>query len=58
MRTREASDFWELHKNMNCAFPLISPRAKVAEKARWKITIIENFSENFEKPPKLKRLVN
>ena len=55
MRTREASDFWGLHKNMNCAFPLISPRAKVAEKARWKITIIENFSENFEKPPKLKR---
>ena len=58
MRTREASDFWGLHKNMNCAFPLISPRAKVAEKARWKINIIENFSENFEKPTKLNRLVN
>ena len=22
MHTREAPDFWGLHKNMNCAFPL------------------------------------
>ena len=22
MQTREAPDFWGLHKNMNCAFPL------------------------------------
>ena len=22
MQTREATDFWGLHKNMNCAFPL------------------------------------
>ena len=22
MHTREAPDFWRLHKNMNCAFPL------------------------------------
>ena len=27
-------------------------KGKVAEKAKLKITIIENFSENFEKPPK------
>ena len=37
---------------------LILRRAKVAEKAKLKITLIYNFSENFEKPPKLKRLVN
>ena len=24
MNTREAPDFWGLHKNMNCAFPLTS----------------------------------
>ena len=32
--------------------------AKVAEKANLKITIIDHFSENVEKPPKLKRSVN
>ena len=36
---------------------LILRRAKVTEKATLKVTIIDNFSENFEKPPKLKRLV-
>ena len=24
MHTREAPDFWGLHENMNCAFPLTS----------------------------------
>ena len=24
MQTREAPDFWRLHKNMNCVFALIS----------------------------------
>ena len=25
MQTRKAPDFWGLHKNMNCSFPLKSP---------------------------------
>ena len=31
---------------------------KQMKKINLKITIIENFSEHFEKPPKLKRLAN
>ena len=39
-------------------YHLILKSAKVVKKAKLKITLIEYFFENFEKPPKLKRLVN
>ena len=29
MHTREAPDFWRLHKNVNCAFPLSEKWKKV-----------------------------
>ena len=38
MHTREAPDFWGLHKNMNCAFPL---KTSFAQLGHWSLKYLK-----------------